>query len=53
MTDEDREEGIVLRKMLIELRGEALKQGDFEWAVNLSHVIKWMHERIMDGRVMS
>jgi hypothetical protein len=38
----DRASSQELRSKLIELRDEALKQADFEWAVNLSHVIAWM-----------
>jgi hypothetical protein len=38
----DRASSQELRSKVIELRDEALKQNDFEWAVNLSHVIAWM-----------
>ena len=36
---EDSEE---LRKEMIFLRDEALKQGDMEWSIKLSHVVAWM-----------
>lgn len=38
----DRQASLDLRNAIIELRDEALKQGDFEWAVKLSHVVAWM-----------
>lgn len=41
-------EGEELRKEVIELRDEALKQGSMDWAVRLSHVILWMDEAVTD-----
>lgn len=37
-----------LRDQIIELRDEALKQGDFKWTVILSHTIAWM-SAVKDG----
>lgn len=50
MTHEDRNEGEALRELVIELRNEALAQADFKWAVNLSHVIKWMADRLNEDQ---
>lgn len=42
-----------LRKEMISLRDEALKQTDFQSAVMLSHVIKWMHWHIENDVVIN
>ena len=42
----DRAESLALRQEIIELRDEALKQGDFEWSIKLSHVVAWMAKAI-------
>jgi hypothetical protein len=42
-----------LRQSIIELRDEALKQNDFQWAVTLSHVVAvlaWTMEAMNDRK---
>jgi hypothetical protein len=42
----DKEGAVELREAMIKLRDGALEQGDFQWAVTLSHVVAFMANAI-------
>jgi hypothetical protein len=48
MTHDERTDGVAFRDEMIELRNGALEQADFKWAVILSHVVKWMSDRLAE-----